>query len=199
MAMPLIQDTELKPGFDDPVLGSQQCFRAILQAMSRPGKVVQLPPYGAPPAGLSAAAAAAVLTLVDVDTTLWLDAAAAPAAGYFRFHCGCPVVDEPGQADFALIADPTTMPPLAAFRMGSDDYPDRSATLIVKVDGFDTAGPAYRGPGIPDRIGFAPSPLPADFAAQWRRNTMLYPCGVDLILASETAVAALPRSSRMED
>lgn len=198
MAATTIQDAELRPGFADPVLGSQQCFRAILQAMSRPGMVQALPPYGTAPAGLNAAGAAAVLTLADVDTTLWLDAAAAQAAGYFRFHCGCDIVDDPGEADFALIADPESMPPLESFKAGSDDYPDRSATLILQVEAFDNGGLVYRGPGIRDSVAFSAKPLPDDFADQWRRNMTLYPCGVDLILATDTAVAALPRSSRME-
>lgn len=199
MVQQTVQDSELRPGFTDPVLDSQQTFRAVLQAMARPGTVVDLPPFGPPPPGLNAAAAATVLTLVDVDTTLWLDNDATDAAGYFRFHCGCSIVETPSAADFALIANPATMPALSAFKAGSDDYPDRSATLILQVEGFGDGGASYRGPGIKDTVTLAPYPLPADFAEQWRRNMALYPCGVDLILAAEAAVAALPRSSRLED
>lgn len=193
-----IADGDLRPGFADPVLDGQRSFRAVLQAMSRPATVVPLAPFGDSPAGIRAAAAATVLTLVDFDTALWLDDAAAPAAAYFRFHCGCTIVAVPEQADFALIADPATMPPLAAFKDGDDDFPDRSATLILQVEAFADIGARYSGPGIEGTLAFSARPLPGDFVTQWRGNTALYPRGVDLILAGETALAALPRSSRME-
>ena len=190
--------TDIGAGFADPVFDSQRSFRAVLQAMSRPGTVVMLPPFGTAPAGIRPAAAAVVLTLVDFDTVLWLDPAAQHAGGYFRFHCGCRLADEPGDADFALIADPVGMPRLAEFKSGSDDFPDRSATVILQIDEFAGSAARFRGPGIADCIDFAVRPLPTEFAAQWRDNTALYPRGIDLILAADAAMAALPRSSRME-
>ena len=43
-----------------------------------------------------------LLTLVDNETPLWLDAAAAAARDWLAFHCGAAVVDTPIDAAFAL-------------------------------------------------------------------------------------------------
>ncbi len=86
-------------GFADQVIDSQACFRAVLEAMSRPGRVQQLAAPPEIPPGLSPAAAAVLLTLVDADTPLRLSAGR-EAEAWVRFHCGCPIVTE--GADFVL-------------------------------------------------------------------------------------------------
>lgn len=108
------------PGFADPVGGAQSCFRAVLDAMARPGS---RHPAGAgltPPAPLNAAAAAVLLTLVDADTQLWLAPGCAAAADWIRFHCGASIIDDIGAADFVVAAE---MPDLAALATGSDEGP----------------------------------------------------------------------------
>ena len=50
------------------------------------------------------------------------------------------------------------------------------------------------GPGIRDRATFRAEPLPADIAARLRSNRELFPRGIDLMLVTHQAVAALPRS-----
>ncbi|HKD29941.1 MAG TPA: phosphonate C-P lyase system protein PhnH, partial [Xanthobacteraceae bacterium] len=56
------------------------------------------------------------------------------------------------------------------------------------------AGLRLSGPGIRGSCALSAAPLPADFAARMRTNRALFPCGVDIILASDTMLAALPRS-----
>ncbi len=73
------------------MLDSQACFRAVLDAMARPGTVHTPGTPAEPPAPLHRATAAALLTLVDVDTPLWLDDEAAAAADWIAFHCGAPL------------------------------------------------------------------------------------------------------------
>jgi len=190
----------LEPGFRDAVRGSQTCFRAVLDAMAHPGRVVTLPPSldGAPPVPLGDAAAAVALTLCDIDTPVWLDAAAAPAAGYLAFHCGAPLVDNPADARFAIIADPAAAPPLDRFALGSDEYPERSATLVIEAAGFggDT-GVGLRGPGIDRETRFAVTELPARFWRERAALAELFPRGVDVLFACGSRLAALPRSTQV--
>ncbi len=190
----------LTAGFADPVRASQAAFRAVLDAMARPGTVRPL--LAAPPAPppLSAGAAAIALTLCDHDTPVWIDGdlrANGEVAEWLRFHCGCAVIDDPGRAAFAF-AHGATAPAFEAFNLGTADYPDRSTTLVLQVTTLQSGGSlVLAGPGIRDRNTLDARPLPGDIAARLARNHSLFPRGVDLLLASADAVAGLPRSVRV--
>ncbi|MGA0563612.1 phosphonate C-P lyase system protein PhnH [Ancylobacter sp. VNQ12] len=187
----------LSAGFADPVFDAQAVFRAAMWALARPGRVEPVNAGLMPPAPLSPEAAALVLALCDYETPIWLDAALAAApdvAQFLRFHTGASIVDDPGAARFALIADPLAMTDFAAFAQGSPEFPDASTTLIVQVAGFGAAGFTLEGPGIEGTVGFAATPLPEDLAARMAANRALFPLGVDLLLAGAGGVAGLPRS-----
>jgi alpha-D-ribose 1-methylphosphonate 5-triphosphate synthase subunit PhnH len=64
---------EPAPGFENPVLGPQQTFRAILEAMAKPGIPVKIKSRLYFPEGLNTASAAVCLTLFDNETPLWTD------------------------------------------------------------------------------------------------------------------------------
>src|SRR5262249_43118217 len=93
-----------------------------------------------------------------------------------------------------IIGNPRNTPAFAEFALGSDEYPDRSVTLVLQVDRF--AGPSFhvRGPGIKSVRTFAAETLPDDFAARVAFNRELYPRGIDLILVAGERVLVLPRS-----
>jgi len=76
------------PGFADPVSDAQSTFRAVLDAMARPGQVHHVGGGLTAPAPLDRATAAVLLTLVDNETPLWVDSAAADAREWLAFHCG---------------------------------------------------------------------------------------------------------------
>jgi len=194
----------LAAGFSNPVLSAQSTFRAILDAMARPGRVFPVQTDVAPPPPLSAAGAAVALTLCDHDTPVWLAAelrANASVGEWLRFHCGCALVDDPAQAAFALASGAADLPGFEDFSVGTPDYPDCSTTVVLQVDSLST-GTSFvlTGPGIRDRSVLRAEPLPPDIAERMAANRRLFPCGIDLILAAPAAVAALPRSVRvMED
>lgn len=189
------------PGLREPVLDAQRIFRGVLAAISRPGTVQVLESVPTP-APLNPASMAVCLALLDHDTPLWLDPAAAAGRGvpeHLRFHCGCPLAERPDRAAFALVTEPSALPGLEAFARGSDEYPERSTTLIVQVNGLESGdGWRLRGPGIPAMARLGVQGLAESFPARWRTNHALHPRGVDLLLTCGNRIAALPRSVELE-
>jgi len=193
----------LTAGFADPVFAAQSTFRAVLDAMARPGSVQRIDAALVPPPPLARGAAAIALTLADHDTPVWLgaDLAAHPGvAEWLRFHCGCEIVAEPAQAAFAFAGGAGDVPDFAAFNLGTSDYPDRSTTLILQTRTLQAGcGLVLAGPGIRERSRVQADPLPADIVARLAHNRALFPRGIDLLLATDHAIAALPRSIRVSE
>ncbi len=182
---------DLSPGFADPVVDAQAAFRAVLDAMARPGRCHTVRRLNAP-APLGDAAASVLLTLVDPETPLWLDPAAAAARHWIAFHTGAPVTATLDRAMFALALD---LPDIAALPLGTDEAPEDSATIILQVASLRTGNRFWlEGPGLRAPEVFSVDGLPADFAAHWQRNHALFPRGIDLILCAGDELAALPRS-----
>src|SRR5215467_15014654 len=103
----------LTAAFADPVLSAQATFRAILNAMARPGSVQPVGVTVSPPPPLNKGAAAVALTLCDQDTPVWLDTelrASASVCEWLGFHCGCPLVDDPVAAAFAFAGHSEKVP-----------------------------------------------------------------------------------------
>lgn len=180
-------------GFADASLDSARAFRAAMRAMARPGDIETLVGV-TPPAPLSVAAGGLLLTLCDADTGVYLAGAYdnADLRGWLAFHTGAPIVDA-AQADFAVGGWDDLMP-LDQYRIGTPEYPDRSATLIVEMPALAANGSTLRGPGIKDTATLA---LPD--AQAMAGNALLYPLGVDFFLTHDTQVAALPRSTQISE
>jgi alpha-D-ribose 1-methylphosphonate 5-triphosphate synthase subunit PhnH len=188
----------LTPGFPDPVHGAQTSFRTLLTALSEPGRVLTLSGVTEPPSGLSPAMAAVALTLMDADTPIWRDGKASAASAWLRFHCGAPLVEELKSAAFALCAEGHLAPDLAAMNLGEDDYPDRSATVVIEVASLaEGSGWRLSGPGIETERLLSVEGLPTGFRAQWSANGAIFPRGVDVIFTCGDRVAGLPRRTRI--
>ena len=198
---PKLEAGALLPGFADPVLGGQAVFRAVLDALARPGRPVACPEPVAAPAPLGRAMAAAALTLVDFDTPVWLDPALAiPAVqSFLRFHTGAPLVADAAAASFVFVADLAALPRLGRLALGEDSYPDRSATLVVEVPALDgTAMGRFTGPGIATAEPAGVVGLPSWFREDWAANGAAYPLGVDLLFTCGDRMLGLPRTTRWE-
>jgi alpha-D-ribose 1-methylphosphonate 5-triphosphate synthase subunit PhnH len=183
----------------DPAFASQAAFRALMEVFARPGEIRKIRGVTAP-APLAPATAALVQSLADYETPIWLDRPFADAAAvveWIRFHTGAPLVTDPGDAAFALVADPYNVPNFARFALGSEEYPDRSTTVVVQVERFDGRSLSIEGPGIKTARLLAAEPLPDDFGERLRANRELFPLGLDLVLVAGEQVAALPRSIRV--
>lgn len=189
-------------GFADPVFNAQTVFRAVMDAMARPGTVQPLSAFARPPAPLTGTAGAIALALCDNDTPLWLDPtlqAAAAVKSWLGFHSGAPLANTPADAHFALISAPAEMMSLDGFSQGTQDYPDRSTTLILQVSDLVSGTPLLlAGPGIEATATIAPAQMPRHFVEQWKQNNQRFPRGVDLILAAPGGIACLPRTTRIK-
>lgn len=91
---------------------------------------------------------------------------------------------------FAL-GDWAALQPLDRFAIGTPEYPDRSATLIVD-DASDWAEVTLAGPGIRERA-IAALPDPEAF----RTNHARFPLGWDAILTRGNQAIAIPRSTEV--
>ncbi len=204
---------DLTPGFADPVAGAQACFRAVLDAMSHPGRMMSVAGVSAP-APICDAAAAVLLTLVDHETPLWLDPDAAAAQAWIAFHTGAPssagatpnealpdratpdrAPPEGAKPDKTAFVMAMSLPDLAALPAGTYEMPETSATVILQVRALGSGRRfVLEGPGLRSPSALRVDGLPADFVSEWQRNHALFPRGVDLILCSGNALTALPRS-----
>jgi len=178
------------PGFADPVRDAQSVFRAVLGAMSCPGRLFRAGERLTPPAPLAPATAAVLLTLVDAETPVQLAADLAAAADWIAFHCGAALATAPTPFIVA-----THMPPLDTLDGGTDEAPQNSATLILQIPALGE-GRAYllSGPGLKETATLRASGLPDDFVPAWAANHALFPRGVDLVLCAGDMLTALPRT-----
>lgn len=186
-----MQMSALEGGFPQPAIHSARAFRGVMNAMASPGRIERLE-GAAPPFPLSVAAGTVLLTLCDADTPLHLAGGAdCPAVrDWVAFHTGAPIA-APETCTFAL-GTWEALVPLSVYAVGTPEYPDRSATLIVDMPALEPAGSTLRGPGI---SGVAQLSLPETRAFQWNRT--LFPLGLDFLFTCGDRVAALPRSTEV--
>ncbi|MEO1066786.1 MAG: phosphonate C-P lyase system protein PhnH [Pseudomonadota bacterium] len=193
----------LDGGFSNPVYESQDCFRTIMNAMARPGRIFAFEPKLVPPRPLSSRSATVLCTLCDADTTVHIDQSLAGAnavISWLVFQTGTEITTHEKQADFAFVPDPRNMPGLELFSTGTDEYPETSTTLIIEMESLE-GGTALllEGPGIKDVQRFAPKGLPDHFMASWMSNRTLFPRGVDIIFVAPEGLSCLPRSTNVMD
>ncbi|MGV8989042.1 MAG: phosphonate C-P lyase system protein PhnH [Cypionkella sp.] len=179
-------------GFRDAPIQSSRAFRAALEAMARPGIICSV--EGAtPPAPMSVAAGVLIVTLCDGATPVYLGPSlnVPLVRDWITFHTGAPMVAAQ-EAQFAL-GTWSDLTPVGRFAIGTPDYPDRSATLIVEMPDLTGEGTMLTGPGIQKKASLS---LPEVTA--FRANRMLFPQGFDTYLTCGSRLAGLPRSTIVE-
>ncbi|MDJ0685463.1 MAG: phosphonate C-P lyase system protein PhnH [Alphaproteobacteria bacterium] len=199
-APPPLEAVPIPAGFDDPTLDSQSVFRAVLEAFSRPGRVAFAALPSPPPGPLVSASAAVALTLFDLSTPVFIapGIATAPVQEFLTFHTGCPLTEQADEAAFAII-DGADAGDLSRFAIGTPEYPDRSATVVIQVQALSADGSIrLRGPGVEHAHKLGVDGLHADFWLARERLGLLFPLGVDVILCAGSSLACLPRTTRAE-
>lgn len=187
----------LAPGLADGVHDSQQAFRAVLDALARPGQVRRIGP-ALPDVALGGALARLLLSLSDDETPVWWQRADTGLQHWLRFHTGAGLAERPEVASFAVFTNIHQGFALSDFAAGTAAAPEFSSTLLIELPGL-ADGPAleWRGPGIRDvqRVGL--QGLPTDFWAQWQANHASFPQGVDIVFTCGEDALGLPRTTRV--
>ncbi len=186
-------------GFDNPVFDATATFRTVLEAMSRPATIQSIRHVPDAPSGIGPATAAVLLALADMDTPVWLapEMASDTLRTYLHFHAGCPVTDAPEAAVFALLGRESDLGVIDKLAIGSAEYPDRSATVIIDCESLSSdPGQNFTGPGIKDTASFDIPGFPPAIWYLVDRNQALFPLGLDWIFTAGSQLAALPRTSK---
>lgn len=187
-------------GFADPVFQSQSVFRMLMDGMARPGSIRAIEHDAGQPDPLGAAAGAIALTLCDHDTPVWLSAGFAKSAvgEWIGFHSGAPMTREKAEARFAFVEAGGTLSSFGLFSLGTQEYPDRSTTLVIEVTELGR-GQVFTlsGPGILQSKTVEIAGLPEAFLRLWADNRPLFPRGVDVILTAGRSFLCLPRTTKI--
>ncbi len=189
------------PGFNNPIFDSTDVFRKVLSAMSRPGEIQNIKAPSAHPESLNPTSSAILLALADMETEVWLapEMDSIEARNYLKFHTGCKVVEDPKDSKFAVVNTDTGIDVYRKLAVGSAEYPDRSATVIMMVDDISNDSEmTLKGPGIKVSNSLKVEHVAQEFWHWFEENSRLFPCGVDVIFASTAQIAAIPRTIKVE-
>ena len=189
--------TTLAAGLPDAVHETQHAFRAVLDALARPGQIRSV---GEPLPGvaLGGAMARLLLTLCDEETPVWWQNDDSALQSWLRFHTSATLADSTTRASFAVITDIGHAPALEDFALGTAAAPEFSSTLLIELPALQ-GGPAleWSGPGIEVMQRVTLQGLPADFWTQWQANQASFPQGVDIIFTCAQHAIGLPRTTRV--
>jgi alpha-D-ribose 1-methylphosphonate 5-triphosphate synthase subunit PhnH len=202
--MPMIRELAY-----DRVLHSQQHFRSILSALSRPGTINELGPVPlSPPAGLNAASALVSFALINADVGFHLVHMTDVDAGYLNTNTGARAVPiEEAAFIFTEGQEPPAM--LEGASCGSLTYPDTAATIVVQVAALSLSPQpgglmlTLEGPGIDGRAQVSARGLSVDLLLALQARNAEFPLGIDALLtcddggAGPARVVGIPRTARV--
>ncbi len=180
---------------DARIIRDHGMFRLILTAMSHPGSVLALPELDGEPEALSLF----LSPLMDQETTFAVIGDRLLSERLQRSTFARPVdVDE---ADYIIAAQASTEGMMSRFRRGTLEYPDRSATLVYRVEslGHGDLSLTLSGPGVDGQTELEIGGMDMDEFRQLQGANMDFPLGLDaLFLDRAGRIAAIARSTRTE-
>lgn len=174
---------------------SQRVFRAVLDALARPGTLGRLPAVPGCPAPLLPP-----LALADLSTPVCLLADDDGWAGAVRALTSAPVTALP-EARLVAALGPVTGDALASVRVGTAAAPEDGALVTLAIDAFGPNGSPLllSGPGVRGRAELRVAGLPDGFIQARRRLVGAFPAGADFLLAApDGTLAGLPRTTLLE-
>ncbi len=197
-------------GFDD-IFDSQAVFRALLDALSRPGAIVQLPSrdYPGAPQGFCRPALSVLKTLCDhrVSFAVGSGMRTAELVRYLEINLATRH-DTAGEADYALFDGRIYDDDFRRLKRGTPELPEASATALLCVEWLaegriESSQPSFRmelaGPGIEARAVLCASGLDSRYASARAETNRFFPVGIDLFLVDAAGrVAGIPRGTTLE-
>ena len=175
---------------------AQRTFRAVLDALARPGVARPLP---AGPLERVPGALLPVLALADLGTPVCVLGDDGHWTEALTTATSAPAVPL-AQARLVAALRPVTSDELRAVPCGCAAAPEDGALVTVPVSGVDRGGAALRltGPGVDGSSVIAPGGLVTGWLAA--RAVGEFPAGIDLLLVGpDGRVVGLPRSTRIEE
>lgn len=175
----------------------QQNYRAVLDAMSRPGtrQTLIIPPHHDEPDGAHIAVLASLLdnsvTLADPNQCINSDNRALLQAE----------LATPDQADFIFCNG--DLAPDFEPKLGTLPSPERSATIIIQVQDLNTPNAELSlqlsGPGIKNTVHCTLAGLDSSWLTKREAWISSFPLGVDLLLVDDNSIISLPRTTHVEN
>ena len=179
---------------------SAQNFRAVLKAVSRPGSAQELSNFGSAPYPLLGPTAAVAVTLCDYQSPIWLSPSldTNEVQRFLRFETGAPLVPDRASSLFAFMTIEEACAGLEGFAFGSHEYPDRSTTLVIQCERFDSGFEVeLSGPGLKAAHICSVAGATAGLWQDLWRNHQRFPLGFDVLFVTAGQVMGLPRSTRI--
>jgi alpha-D-ribose 1-methylphosphonate 5-triphosphate synthase subunit PhnH len=197
----------------DEVFDSQAAFRALLDVLSRPGKVRRLPEcdYRGAPGGFCAPSLTIMKTLCDHRVSFSLVPREAALERYLQVNLAAPCGDVE-RADYVIFSGSAFHEEFMLLKRGSPEFPEGSATALLCVGSLvegafdiavDEAGPSCRlvltGPGVQDKAVLTVAGLDPRYGEARARTNNISPMGIDLFLVDTGGgVAGIPRTTAVE-
>jgi alpha-D-ribose 1-methylphosphonate 5-triphosphate synthase subunit PhnH len=184
--------------FQRSCLDNHHCFRVLLQAMSRPGRIFQLPRF----TGNAKDALLGVLgAILDPQVSYCLLDFDPDFENRLQIRTGARAT-KPENADFLLAPSGTSHGKLRRAKGGRLEYPDEGATVLFAVaslsEGTAETGLPLSGPGI--KTSHFPRIEGLDVAEleQLKEVNREYPLGIDSIFVDRYGhLLCIPRSTRI--
>ena len=179
----------------------QRAFRTMLDCMARPGQIGSMQPHER--GGQCAGAVTILESVLDHEVSFAVVPEAPDVVDTLLRFTGSRST-EPAQADFILASEPQHVAAVEIAKLGSFEYPDRNATVLLLVSDLSAApngglGLVLRGPGIRDTSHLWVTGLSMGVIPALRERNAGAPMGIDVVLITPHGqVACLPRYTRIE-
>jgi alpha-D-ribose 1-methylphosphonate 5-triphosphate synthase subunit PhnH len=197
-------------GFDD-VFDSQAVFRGLLDALSRPGRIVTLPPRGYPgaPRGFCPPALSVLKTLCDHRVSFCIGSGIRTPEWVRYLEQNLATRHESVEkADYVLLDGRMYDHDVLLMNRGLPEFPEAGATALLCVDRLaegraESGSPSLHlslcGPGVNGSAILTAVGLDSRYQEARAEANRLYPVGIDMFLVDpDGRLAGIPRTTVVE-